>query len=236
MTFFNVTEPIIRRKQTALDLQDLCGLLKINIEVGNNQLFSRFYTRIDQALLLWGGIAFIIFTTAQFLPISWITQAYFWSILTLVATGAMVVLTRFWTKIEQLSWVTYLWGGLMLFSLVLTNLGIFASWGIILMNLCSLWLGSCAFGYFLTGLGLKSRLFILIGLIHLLTITVLPIIPGWQFLTTGLVIASSLVLLSEVQWDMREAMTSPVLSETEQAFNWQQRQQRKRKSSCTNSF
>lgn len=227
MAFFNFTEPIIRRKQTALDLQDLCGLLKINIELGDNQLFSRFYTRIDQALLLWGGIAFIIFTTAQFFPISWITQAYSWSILTLIATGAMVILTRFWTKVEQLSWVMYLWGSLMLFSLILTNLGIFGGWGFILMNLCSLWLGSCAIGYFLTGLGLKSRLFILIGLIHLLTIAILPMIPGWQFVTTGFVIASSLVLLSEVQWDMREAITSPVLSETEQAFNWQQRQQRK---------
>jgi uncharacterized membrane protein YqjE len=115
----------------------------------------------------------------------------------------------------------------MLFSLILTNLGIFGGWGIILMNLCSLWLGSCAIGYFLTGLGLKSRLFMLIGLIHLLTIAILPMISGWQFVTTGFVIASSLVLLSEVQWDMREAITSPVLSETEQAFNWQQRQQRK---------
>lgn len=227
MTFFNVTEPIIRRKQTALDLQDLCGLLEINVEVDNNQLFYRLYTRIDQALLLWAIIALIIFITAQFLPISWITQAYTWSILTLLATGAMILLTRFWTKVEQLSWVIYLWGSLMLFSLALTNIGIFAGWGIILMNLCSLWLSSCAVGYFLTGLGLKSRLFIVMGLIHLLAMAVLPLISGWQFLTTGLVIASSLIFLSEVQWDMREAITSPVLSEADRAFNWQQRQRRK---------
>jgi len=227
MTFFNVTEPMIRRKQTALDIQDLCGLVTIKIELGNNQLFSRFYTRIDQALLLWSGIVLIIFTTAQFLPISWVTQAYFWSILTLLAIGAMVILTRFWTKVEQLSWVMYLWGSLMLFSLALTNFGIFAGSGIILMNLCSLWLGSCAFGYFLTGIGLKSRLFFLIALIHLVAIAILPMVVGWQFLATGLVIASSLVLLSEVQWDMRDAITSPVLSEVDRAYNWQQRQRRR---------
>lgn len=226
MTFFNSTEPIIRRKQTALDLQDLCGLLKINIEIGNNQLFSRFYTRVDQALLLWGIIALTIFTTAQFLPLSWITQAYVWSALTLVATVWMISLTNFWTKVEQLSWVMYLWGGLMLFTLTLTNLGIFGGWGIILMNLCPLWLGSCALGYFLTGLGLKSRVFMLMGLIHLFGIAFLPLITGWQFLATGLIIAGSLVLLSELQWDMRDPISSPILSEEEQEFNQQQQQRR----------
>ncbi|QDZ39635.1 hypothetical protein FRE64_06640 [Euhalothece natronophila Z-M001] len=226
MTFFNSTEPIIRRKQTALDLQDLCGLLKIKIKIGDYQLFSRFYTRVDQALLLWGVIALTIFTAAQFLPLSWITQAYFWSALTVVATVWMISLTNFWTKVEQLSWVMYLWGGLMLFTLILTNLGIFGGWGVILMNLCSLWLGSCAIGYFLTGWGLKSRLFILIGLIHLLAIPFLPVIAGWQFLATGLIISGSLVLLSELQWDMREPIYSPVLSEQERAFNQQQQQQR----------
>lgn len=226
MTFFNSTEPIIRRKQTALDLQDLCGLLKIKIEIGNNQLFSRFYTRVDQALLLWGIIALTIFTTAQFLPLSWITQAYFWSALTLVATAWMISLTNFWTKVEQLSWVMYLWGALMLLTLILTNLGIFGGWGIVLMNLCPLWLGSCAVGYFLTGLGLRSRLFMLIGLIHLCGIAVLPLITGWQFLATGLIIAGSLVLLSELQWDMRDPIHSPVLSEEQREFNQQQQQRR----------
>jgi hypothetical protein len=222
MTFFNVTEPVLRRKQTALDVQDLCGLLKINIEIGNNQVFSALYTRIDQVLLLWGAIALAIFSCGQFLAISWITQAYLSSLLTLAAIAIMILFTHFWTKVEQLSWVMYFWSGLMLLSLSLTNLGIFGGWGLILLNLCPLWLASCGLGYVVTGFGLRSRLFILIGLAHLGGILLLPLITSWQFLFTGFLIASSLALLSAVQWDMREPIASPVLSTAEQEFNRQQ--------------
>ncbi len=226
MNFFNPTEPIIRRKQTALDIQDLCGLREINLTIGDRTLFSKFYTRIDQALLLWAIIAFLIFSTAQFSPISWITQGYLWSFVTVAATALMMGLTRFWTKVEQLSWVMYLWGGLMIGSLILTNCGIFLGWSWVLMNLCSLWLGTCALGYLITGMGLQSRLFILMSLIHAVGIMVLPTIVGWQFFVTGLIIAGSLLFLSEVQWDMREAIESPVLSEAEKQFNQQQYQLR----------
>lgn len=226
MTFFNVTEPILRRKQTALDVQDLCGLLKIKIEIGGKKIFSAFYTRIDQVLLLWGAIALFVFACGQFLPVSWITQSYLYSLLTLLTTGVMIGLTRFWTRVEQLSWVMYLWSGLMVVSLSLTNLGIIGGWGVILINLCPLWLGSCGVGYVVTGFGLRSRLFVLIGMTHLLGIGMLPLISSLQFLFTGLVISGSLVLLSEVQWDMREPIESPVLSDEEKEFNGKQRELR----------
>ncbi|MDR9405553.1 MAG: hypothetical protein RI580_19200, partial [Halothece sp. Uz-M2-17] len=232
MTFFNVTEPVLRRKQTALDVQDLCGLLKIKIELGNKQLFSALFTRIDQVLLLWSAIALLIFSSGQFLPVSWLTQAYLSSLLTVAAITVMILFTRFWTKVEQLSWVMYFWTGLMLFSLGLTNIGIFGSWGIILIHLCPLWLGSCACGYIVTGFGLRSRLFILIGIAHLLGIVILPLIPSLQFLITGFIIAASLILLSAVQWDMREPIASPVLSEADQEFNWQQ-QAFRQKNDCS---
>jgi hypothetical protein len=222
MTFFNVTEPVLRRKQTALDVQDLCGLLKIKVEIGNYHLFSALYTRIDQVLLLWSAIALVIFSCGQFLAISWITQALISSLLTLAATAVMIGFTYFWTKVEQLSWVMYFWTGLMLLSLTLTNFGIFGGWGWMLINLCPLWLGSCGFGYIVTGFGLRSRLFVLIGCAHLGGIVLLPLITTWQFLFTGILIASSLALLSAVQWDMREPIASPVLSEEEQKFNAQQ--------------
>ena len=222
MTFFNVTEPVLRRKQTALDVQDLCGLLKIKIAIGNNQVFSALFTRIDQVLLLWSAIALSIFAGGQFMPISWITQAYLSSLVTLAAIGVMILFTRFWTKVEKLSWVMYLWSGLMGLSLALTNFGIFGSWGWILINLCPLWLGSCGFGYVATGLGLRSRLFLLIGFAHWLGMLLLPFVASCQFLYTGLLIACPLALLSMVQWDMRPPIASPVLSEADRAFNWQQ--------------
>jgi hypothetical protein len=134
----------------------------------------------------------------------------------------MIGFTYFWTKVEQLSWVMYFWTGLMLLSLTLTNFGIFGGWGWMLINLCPLWLGSCGFGYIVTGFGLRSRLFVLIGCAHLGGIVLLPLITTWQFLFTGILIASSLALLSAVQWDMREPIASPILSEEEQKFNAQQ--------------
>jgi hypothetical protein len=52
MTDFGFDQPILRRKQHELDVQDLEGLLRIQITVKNLTLFSSFYTRIDQVFLL----------------------------------------------------------------------------------------------------------------------------------------------------------------------------------------
>jgi hypothetical protein len=216
-------EPILRRKQEALDVQDLCGLLKIHIRVKDRTLFSRFYTRIDQVFLLWGFVTAIIFLTAQSVPISWAIQSIFWSALTIGATCGTVNLTWYWVTVEQLRWVVYAWVGLMLAGVVLTNLGIFAGYWQILLYLCPLWLGLCALGYLGTAWGLRSRAFLMNGLLHLLAIALLPIFPTVQYLIAGLVMSGSLLLLAEVQWDMQSTSSYSSLSEEHQQFNQEQR-------------
>lgn len=148
-----------------------------------------------------------MFFTAQFLPVRWTLQAGFWSVLSLLGTFAMVNLAHYWVKVERVSWVLSCWVMLMLLGLVLTNLGIFLGWGEVLANLCPLWLGLSALGYFCTGLALRSRAIIAIGLVHLLVILILPYVGGWLFLLTGMVMVLSLLLLAEFQWDMRHPIS-----------------------------
>jgi hypothetical protein len=227
MTFFNSTEPIIRRKQHALDYQDLQGLWHFQVKIKDITLVSNIYTRIDQVFVVWGIISAAIFITAQFAPISWITQAIAWSVLTVVGTAATIGLTNFWVAVERLHWVVYTWAVLMLGGLVITDLGILWGWGQILMHLSDLWLGLCAIGYFCTGIGLRSRAFIFSGIIHALGILILPHVPGWQFLTTGLIMVVNLFVFAETQWDMRSPIENyGLLSEEQKQFNHQQRQLR----------
>lgn len=91
-----LSEPILRRKQETLDLQDLQGSWQINWKIDNTTLFSAIYTRIDQVFLIWGLISIIVFSVAQLLPFSWPEQAIAWSILTLVGVLSMITLTTFW--------------------------------------------------------------------------------------------------------------------------------------------
>jgi hypothetical protein len=226
MTFFNPTEPIIRSKQEALDYQDRQGLLRIHLELGDKTLISAFYTRIDQVFILWGLISAVIFITAQFAPVSWVVQAGFWTVLTLSGTVAMVCLTHFWVKVERLQWILYFWIILMLGGVVLTDLSIFLSWGQILMRLCPLWLGLSALGYFCTGFGMRSRAFILAGIVHLLGIAALPYVGSFEFLTTGLIMAASLLIFAEVQWDMRPPIQYEFLTLEQKRFNKEQYQLR----------
>lgn len=223
MVLFNSPEPIIRRKQHALDFQDRQGLLQLKFEISNKTLFRSIYTRIDQVFVVWGLITAIIFFTAQFAPIDWITQATFWSILTGIGTVGMTVLTHFWVKVERLRWVLYSWIALMLAGIVVTDLGILCGWGIVLMNLCPLWLGLSALGYICTGIGLRSRAFILAGLFHVLGIFFLPFLIGWQFLATGLIMTINLLMFAETQWDMRPPIDNySILTEEQKEFNRQQ--------------
>ena len=224
MTFFNPTEPILRNKQESLDYQDRQGLLRIHIEIGDKTLISAFYTRIDQVFILWGLISGVIFITAQFLPISWVIQAVIWTVLTLIGTSVMVFLTHFWVKVERLQWVLYCWVSLMLGGLVLTDLSIFLGWGEVLMRLCPLWLGLSAVGYFCTGVGMRSRAFILAGLAHLCGIAVLPYTGSLQFLSTGIMMAVSLLMFAEVQWDMRPPIEYNLLTLEQKQFNQKQYQ------------
>lgn len=226
MTFFHPTEPILRSKQESLDYQDRQGLLRLRLEIGGKRLISAFYTRIDQVFILWGLISAVIFITAQFVPISWVLQAGFWTALTLIGTIAMVFLTHFWVKVERLQWVLYCWVILMLGGVVLTDLSIFLSWGEILMRLCPLWLGLSAFGYFCTGVGMRSRAFILAGLVHLLGIAALPYAGSLQFLATGIMMGVSLLMFAEVQWDMRPPIQYNLLTLEQQQFNKEQYQLR----------
>ena len=226
MTLFNLSVPLLRIKQKEVDIQDLCGLIKIHWRIGSRTLINNIYTRIDQVFILWGVITAGIFFTAQFSSISWQFQAIVWSVLTVIGTVGMICLTHFWVVVEQLRWVTLLWSGLMLLGLAITNIGIFGIVPVILMNLCPLWLGLSALGYIVMGWGMSSRTFILMGLFHLFGIVVLPHVLGWQFLTTGLIMASSLILLSELQWDMRPPLESKVLSTEQIAFNRRQNQLR----------
>jgi len=226
MTFFNPSEPIIRSKQEALDFQDRQGLLSLDLKLGDKTLISVFYTRIDQVFILWGLISAAIFITAQFAPISWVIQAGLWSVLTLIGTMGMVVLTHFWVKVERLRWVLYFWVILMLTGVVLTDLSIFLSWGPILMRLCPMWMGLSALGYLGTGVGMRSRAFTLASIVHLLGIAVLPYLGGWQFLSTGIVMAASLLMFAGVQWDMRPPIEYNLLTREQKQFNEKQYQLR----------
>ena len=226
MSVFNFSQPLLRHKQTALDVQDLQGLWRIDCQLGKRMVFCGLYTRIDQVFLIWGLIAAGIFTTAQFLPLSWVTQAIFWSALALAGTVSMVSSTWFWVRVERLRWVVYCWVILILGGVVLTDTGIFLAWGEVLIHLCPLWLGLSAVGYLCTGLGLGSRTFLVMGVIHLLGIVVLDYIPGWQFFTTGIVMALSLLLLSQWQWDMRPAIDYDCLTAQQKQFNQQQQRRR----------
>lgn len=227
---FNLSEPLLRRKQKDLDLQDLCGLLQINWSIGNKTLFCNVYTRIDQVFIVWAVITALIFITAQFCPISWQFQGILWSVVSIIGTGAMIHLSNFWVSVERLRWLIYLWASLMLIGVFITNIGIFCLIPSILMNLCPLWLGLSAIGYLVMGLGMKSKTFIISGVIHLLAINLLTYVTGWQFFVTGLIMSSCLFLLAELQWDMRPALDSDFLTPQQQEFNRQQRQLRQLKS------
>jgi hypothetical protein len=227
MTFFNPTEPILRPKQHALDYQDRQGLLHIQLKIKNKTLVSNIYTRIDQVFVLWGLVSAAIFITAQFTPISWVTQAIVWSVLTVVGTLVTIGLTHFWVAVERLHWVLYIWVILMLAGVAITDLGIFLGWGQVLMHLSHLWLGLCAIGYFCTGIGMRSRAFIISGIIHSLGIASLSYVGGWQFLVTGLIMVANLFVFAETQWDMRLPIESyGLLTEEQKQFNREQQKLR----------
>ncbi len=223
MSFFNSTEPIFRAKQHTLDFQDLQGLLKINLKISNKTLFNAIYTRIDQVFVFWGLITATIFSTAQFAPISWLTQALIWSILSVIGTALMFILTHFWVKVEKLRWVLYSWVSLMLAGVVITDCGIFLGMGTVLMYLCHIWLALSAVGYLITGFGLRSRAFFISAIVHVLGIFLLPYFMGWQFLFTGGVMVANLLVYAETQWDMRPPINNyALLSEKQKEFNRQQ--------------
>ncbi|ACB50016.1 hypothetical protein cce_0665 [Crocosphaera subtropica ATCC 51142] len=201
MNLLDQTKPILRRKQRKLYYQEYQSLVSLYLKIAGKTIYTGLYSCLDQVFIIWGLITAAIFLTAQFLPISWTTQAIAWSILTLAGTLAMMILTHFWVKQRQLDWILYTWVVLMVSGLILTDCGIFLGWGWLLIHLSHLWLGLCSLGYIITGVGLNSRALLLVGLVHLLGIAILPHVMGWQFLATAMIMVLSLLLLAETQWD-----------------------------------
>ncbi|AFZ08257.1 hypothetical protein Osc7112_3920 [Oscillatoria nigro-viridis PCC 7112] len=208
MTFFNYSVPPLRRKQINIAVQDLEGLWHVQFPLGKDRFYSKFYTCLDRTCLLWSLLLIPIFGTAQFFSVSWMLQAGLWSTLSLLGTAAMVSWTYYWVKIERLTWVLYGWVILMLLALLLTDLAIFLSWGKVLANLCPLWLGMSGIGYFGTGFAVRSRALLATSLFHVLGIFILPYTGGWYFLFTGTVMVFSLLVLAELQWDMRQPINT----------------------------
>lgn len=202
MPFFKSTQPILQRKKLSSDTRQLLSMKCLRIKSAEKFWLSGIYTCIDQAMLVWGVVAAIIFFSAQFLPISWVDQAFFWSIVTIIAIVVMTVLTYSWTVWEKVSGLLYCWIFLMILGIVVTDGAIALSWGSILSHLCELWLGLSAIGYLVTGWMMRSRAFFLATIIHGGMIFLIPLFSGWQFAVTGLVMMSNLLLFSEVQWDM----------------------------------
>lgn len=226
MTAFSPTQPVIRIKQDAMDVQDLEGLLRINIQVKDKKLLYVFYTRIDQVFLLWGIICTVIFLTAQFLSIGWVEQAIIWSILTLIGSWGTYRLAWYWVSVERKRWVVYAWIGLMIIGIIVTNWSIFGNGWIVLPHLSSLWLGLSAIGYLITGWGLRSRAFLSCGVLHLVALALLSYIPTWQFLCSGCITAGSLFFLASFQWDMYSDPDSQILTEKQKQFNLDQAKKR----------
>ena len=192
---------IFQFKQSLVDPVDLHGVLRIRLGDPDNIFFSTYLTRLDQALILWGVVTATIFLAAQFYSLDWFLQSIVWSVLSSVAVLIAGRLTWFWVSTRNQRWILYCWSFLVVVGLYLTDYGIFRSWGIVLGNLCSMWLGISTLGYFVTGLGLRAKALILIGIVHLCAIPSLAIFPAWQFLLTGIVMSASLFCLAAFQWE-----------------------------------
>lgn len=201
MTFFNTAIPLLSRKRLEFTRPTSPDVQFIHVRVHNRTLFLSFYTRHDQACLLWGMISFSIFGAAQFALVDWITQATIASILTVVGVTGMAVLMGRFLRFDAIAWILYIWIVLMGMGIILTDAGLYYGWSFVLGSLCPLWLGLCGVGYTLTGWGMRSRLILGCGALHFLAILVLPWLTPWQPLATGLVIGGCVTALGELQWD-----------------------------------
>lgn len=199
--WFSLTAPLLTRKRSAFEIEDAPGLWRVHWQLGNKTLLSTFYTRIDQACLLWGLISTLIFSIAQFWMIDWQLQAIVWTGLTIVGTIAMLQLSDQCRSVKPLRDVINAWVLLMVLGVGLTDLGVFFGWGQILANLCQLWLIVDGVGYLYTGVKMRSRAFGFVGLQHLAGLAILPYVSEWQFLATGLITGISTMLMAELQWD-----------------------------------
>jgi hypothetical protein len=201
MAFFNSSVPLLSSKPPTDAVTVSPSIWRVHFSVINAVIWSSFYTRHDQACLIWGVLTAGIFAIAQVVPLSWTTLALIASILTGMGSIGMTWLAWRYTHVDQLAWILYTWLILMLMGTAITNLSVWHGWGLILCNLCPLWLTLCGIGYFITGIGMRSRLILLCSAMHFLSIGFLHLLPNYQLLLTGIVISSSAFLLAEFQWD-----------------------------------
>ena len=232
MTSFNLQDPSPsssskKTNSTTIGMQDVSALIRVHLHTHVKRSLSQTsqnarhlitqlvrpplqhlsditFTEIDRAFLVWGTLTIIIFSLAQFSPLSWQTQSAIDAALTGLGIASTAQLTWRLAHSENLSWVICLWAVLMAGGMIATAYGIFCSIGIILINLCPMWLGICALGYFAMGLGLGSRSFSAASVVHAIAVLFLILHPSHQFLTSGLVIALTLFFFSFVPWDMKE--------------------------------
>jgi hypothetical protein len=223
MTYFELNEPLLPPHPETVGMQDLNGLIKAHLKQAKKQTnqqtigqiahqlaevirspFSAVsLSQLDQAFIAWGFIALAIFSLAQFSQMSWTTQSLLDAALTGIGIALTAKLTWRLACSERLRWVVGLWSVLMAGGTLATVYGIFYSIGIILANLCPLWLGLCSAGYLAMGIGLRSRCFSAASVVHAIAILEIAIHPGSQFFTSGLVMALTLFFFSVVPWDMR---------------------------------
>ena len=191
----------------ALGMQDLGGLLRAHFRRELAVIAGLCFTEIDRAFMLWGAIALLIFSLAQFSSLSWTTQAVLDAALTGAGIASTSGLTWPLATSERLRWVVGLWAVLMMSGMAVTAWGIFAGVAAILTHLCGLWLGLCAFGYGLMALGMRSRAFATASLVHVWAMATLSYQPAWQFLNSGLIMALTLFFFAVVPWDMAASET-----------------------------
>jgi len=184
-------------------MQDLNGLLKLHLRRRAQRVAGICFTEIDQAFVIWGVLALSIFLLAQFSSLNWTHQAVIDAAFTGAGIASTSGLTWQLATDEKLRWVVFLWAGLMSAGMVITAYGIFAGVGLILANLCPIWLSLCALGYGAMAVGMRSHAFTAASLVHSVAILTLHHQPSWQFLITGAVMSITLLFFSVVPWDMQ---------------------------------
>lgn len=218
MTFFDSTVPLLAPKPSLFEVPQRPGQINLHWQIGSVVLFSTFYTRFDQACLVWGILSGIIFIAAQFLAVDWSWQALWWSVLTIIGIVATLIITPAWVYEDRKGWIIHSWTVLMGLGLILTDVGIVWGWPWVLMNLCELWLILVALGYLCTGLGLRSRTLIIIGSLHGGSIAILPYVETWQFLFTGIIMSLGSVALAQLQWDCKKSILIRALERRQKAL------------------
>lgn len=203
MTSFFHPDPIFRTKSLDTDRKKHDGAIYLPVFSPLGLLPSRYYTRIDQALLVWGVTVALIFIPAHFLYLDWRLQAILWSVLSLLAVGITLRLTWSSQEYRYLRWVMQLWALLMVTGIGISNYGVFGGHSWILGHMCDVWLGLCSIGYLVSAVGMRSRPLAIIGGLHCLTIVFISVFPQWMFLSTGLVMSWCLFLLAELWWEHR---------------------------------